>query len=58
MCTTGKVEFATSKAARTALNRARQSNRQRRHEQSFYRCEMCRSFHMTSNPPEKGKRFT
>jgi hypothetical protein len=58
MCATGKVEFTSAKAARTALNRAKRSRRERRHERSFYRCPICRSFHLTSNEPEKGKRFT
>jgi hypothetical protein len=61
MCRTGKVEYPNVRAARVALHscRARNSSgRDRRHERSFYRCVLCHSFHLTSNPPQKGVRFT
>jgi hypothetical protein len=58
MCICGKVEFATVKAARTALHSAMKSGRQRRHERSFYRCRACGGYHMTSELPVKGQRFT
>lgn len=60
MCTTGKIEYPNVRAARTALNgckRARE-HRDKRRERSFYRCEHCRSYHLTSESPKEGARFT
>lgn len=58
MCATGKIEYANPKAARTVLNKCRRSKRDRRRERSFYICRVCGKFHLTSNEPKKGKRFT
>lgn len=60
MCRTGKLEYPNVRAARTALHnchRAR-AHRDRRREQSFYRCTVCKAFHLTSERPHKGQRFT
>lgn len=58
-CPSGKVGYPTIKAARTALNDCKRLRRyvKRRNEKSFYRCEICDSFHTTSVPPGEN-RFT
>lgn len=54
-----KVGYPTVKAARTALNDCKKHRRfvKRRREKSFYRCERCDQFHMTSVAPGES-RFT
>ncbi len=58
-CRSGKVGYATVKSARTALNDCKKNRRfiKNRREKSFYSCEKCSQFHITSVPPGEG-RFT
>lgn len=43
----GKHCFS-EKGARTALNKAKRSKRQRRREKRFYYCHDCNAYHLTS----------
>lgn len=58
---TGKLGYRNVRAARRALHscqRSRQAGSRARHESSFYRCEFCSRFHLTSAPEDGHKRFT
>lgn len=56
-CVTGKHAFATSRAAKAAVRRARTHKSQRRRERSAYQCEHCGAFHLTSLEPDGHDRF-
>lgn len=58
--TCNKLGYRTVKAARTALNNCKKVRavKRRRRERSFYKCEFCSEFHLTSEPPNGETRFT
>jgi len=62
MCESGKAEYPNLKSVRTALHSCQDKRDRRRHrkrkEASFYICELCAQWHLTSEPANGETRFT